>query len=52
LLIARLVVPSTSGGSLLLGPMQVWITNVIGFGLLVSGIVSVGLKALELVRET
>ena len=28
LLIARLVVPSTSGGSLLLGAMQVWITNV------------------------
>jgi hypothetical protein len=34
MLIARLVVPSTSGGSLLLGAMQVWITNVIGFGLL------------------
>ena len=34
LLIARLVVPGTSGGSLLLGAMQVWITNVIGFGLL------------------
>jgi hypothetical protein len=34
LLIARLVVPGTSGGSLLLGAMQVWVTNVIGFGLL------------------
>ena len=34
MLIARLVAPSTSGGSLLLGAMQVWITNVIGFGLL------------------
>jgi hypothetical protein len=34
LLIARLVASSTSGGSLLLGAMQVWITNVIGFGLL------------------
>ena len=34
LLIARLVVPDTSGGSLLLGAMQVWVTNVIGFGLL------------------
>ena len=28
LLIARLVVPGTPGGSLLLGAMQVWITNV------------------------
>jgi hypothetical protein len=34
LLIARLVASTTSGGSLLLGAMQVWITNVIGFGLL------------------
>jgi hypothetical protein len=34
-LIARLVASSTSGGSLLLGAMQVWITCVIGFGLLV-----------------
>ena len=34
LLIARLLVPDTSGGPLLLGAMQVWVTNVIGFGLL------------------
>lgn len=34
MLIARLVASSTSGGSLLLGAMQVWITNVIGFALL------------------
>ncbi len=34
MLIALLVVPSTSGGSLLLAAMQVWVTNVIGFGLL------------------
>ena len=34
MLIATLVVPSTSGGSLLLAAMQVWLTNVIGFGLL------------------
>ena len=34
MLIARLVASSTSGGSLLLGAMQVWIANVIGFGLL------------------
>jgi hypothetical protein len=34
MLIARLVASSTSGGSLLLGAMQAWITNVIGFGLL------------------
>ena len=29
MLIARLVAPDTSGGSLLLGAMQVWVTNVI-----------------------
>lgn len=34
MLIATLVTPSTPGGSLLLGAMQVWLTNVIGFGLL------------------
>jgi hypothetical protein len=34
MLSARLVAPSTSGGPLLLGAMQVWITNVIGFGTL------------------
>jgi hypothetical protein len=34
MLIARLVASNASGGSLLLGAMQVWITNVIGFGLL------------------
>jgi hypothetical protein len=34
MLIATLVVPSTSPGPLLLGAMQVWLTNVIGFGLL------------------
>jgi hypothetical protein len=34
MLIARLVASSTSGGSLMLGAMQVWITNVIVFGLL------------------
>lgn len=34
MLISTLVVPSTSGGSLLLGAVQVWLTNVIGFGLL------------------
>jgi hypothetical protein len=34
MLIATLVVPSTSGGSLLVAAIQVWLTNVIGFGLL------------------
>lgn len=34
MLIAALVQPSTHGGSLLLAAMQVWLTNVIGFGLL------------------
>ncbi|MCW2811838.1 MAG: hypothetical protein JWP61_2296 [Friedmanniella sp.] len=34
MLIASLVSPATPGGSLLLAAMQVWITNVIGFGLL------------------
>ena len=34
MLSARLLAPSTSGGPLLLGAMQVWITNVIGFGTL------------------
>nr|WP_239579530.1 hypothetical protein [Microlunatus panaciterrae] len=33
MLIRTLLVPSTSGSSLLLGAMQVWLTNVIGFGL-------------------
>ena len=37
MLIARLVASSTSGGALLLGAMQAWITNVIGFGLLFLG---------------
>ncbi len=34
MLIASLVASGTSGGPLLLAAMQVWITNVIGFGLL------------------
>jgi hypothetical protein len=34
MLIAALVAAGTSGGSLLLAAMQVWLTNVIGFGLL------------------
>jgi hypothetical protein len=34
LLIAALVRPSTQSASLLLGALQVWLTNVIGFGLL------------------
>jgi hypothetical protein len=34
MLVHSLVKPSTSGGSLLLGAMQVWLTNVIGFALL------------------
>jgi hypothetical protein len=34
MLIATLVEASTSGGSLLLAAVQVWLTNVIGFGLL------------------
>jgi hypothetical protein len=33
-LVHSLVQPSTSGGSLLLGAMQVWLTNVVGFALL------------------
>jgi hypothetical protein len=33
-LIDKLTHPSTQGGSLLLAAMQVWVTNVIGFGLL------------------
>lgn len=37
MLIARLVASSTSGGALLLGAMQAWITNVIGFGFAVLG---------------
>ena len=34
MLVHSLVQPSTSGGSLLLGAMQVWLTNVVGFALL------------------
>ena len=34
MLVHSLVKPDTSGGSLLLGAMQVWLTNVIGFALL------------------
>ena len=34
MLVHSLVKPGTSGGSLLLGAMQVWLTNVIGFALL------------------
>ncbi len=34
MLVRSLMQPSASGGSLLLGAMQVWLTNVIGFGLL------------------
>jgi hypothetical protein len=34
MLVHSLVQPNTSGGSLLLGAMQVWLTNVIGFALL------------------
>jgi hypothetical protein len=34
MLISSLTKPDTSGGSLLLGAVQVWLTNVIGFGLL------------------
>ena len=34
LLVAALVRPSTESASLLLGALQVWLTNVIGFGLL------------------
>lgn len=34
MLVHSLVRPGTSGGSLLLGAMQVWLTNVIGFALL------------------
>ena len=34
MLVHSLVQPGTSGGSLLLGAMQVWLTNVIGFALL------------------
>jgi len=34
MLVHSLVQPQTSGGSLLLGAMQVWLTNVIGFALL------------------
>jgi hypothetical protein len=34
MLIATLVSPGTAGGSLLVAAMQVWLTNVIGFGLL------------------
>jgi hypothetical protein len=34
MLVHSLVQPSTSGGSLLLAAMQVWLTNVIGFALL------------------
>lgn len=34
MLVASLTRPDTSGGSLLLGAMQVWLTNVVGFALL------------------
>lgn len=34
MLVHSLVRPSTSGGSLLLGAMQVWVTDVVGFALL------------------
>ncbi len=34
MLVHSLVRPDTSGGSLLLGAMQVWLTNVVGFSLL------------------
>lgn len=34
MLIATLVQPNTTGAALLIGAMQVWFTNVIGFGLL------------------
>ena len=34
MLVHSLVQPNTSGGSLLLAAMQVWLTNVIGFALL------------------
>ena len=34
MLVHSLLQPGTSGGSLLLGAMQVWVTDVVGFGLL------------------